>query len=84
VPQAWRSYVGHYRSEDPWIGSLRVVVLKGRLMLDGLTPLELDGELFRLRDEPANTEWIRFGEVVNGKCMRLKFSGVDLWRVASA
>ena len=84
VPEAWRSYVGHYRSEDPWIGSLRVVVLKGRLMLDGLTPLELDGDLFRLRDEPANTEWIRFGEVVNGKCMRLKFSGVDLWRVASA
>jgi hypothetical protein len=25
-----------------------------------------------------------FGEVVNGKCMRLKYSGVDLWRVASA
>jgi D-alanyl-D-alanine carboxypeptidase len=83
VPDAWRSYVGHYRSEDPWIGSLRVFILKGRLMLDG-TPLELDGDLFRLRDEPSNTEWIRFGEIVNGKCMRLKFSGVDLWRVASA
>lgn len=84
VPDTWHSYVGHYRSEDPWIGSLRVVILKGRLMLDGSTPLELDGELFRLRDEPANTEWIRFGEIVNGKCMRLKYSGVDLWRVASA
>jgi hypothetical protein len=83
VPAEWRSYVGHYRNEDPWIGSLRVFILKGRLMLDG-TPLELDGELFRLRDEPANTEWIRFGEIVNGKCMRLKYSGVDLWRVASA
>ena len=55
-----------------------------RLMLDGLTPLEIDGDLFRLRDEPANTEWIRFGDVVNGKCMRLTFSGVDLLRVASA
>lgn len=84
VPEVWRSYVGHYRSEDPWIGSLRVLILKGRLMLDGLTPLELDGDLFRLRDELSNTEWIRFGEVVNGKCMRLKYSGVDLWRVASA
>jgi D-alanyl-D-alanine carboxypeptidase len=83
VPAEWRSYVGHYRNEDPWIGSLRVFILKGRLMLDG-TPLELEGELFRLRDEPANTEWIRFGEIVNGKCMRLKYSGVDLWRVASA
>lgn len=84
VPEAWRNYVGHYRSEDPWIGSIRVLVLKGRLMLDGQTPLEADGELFRLRDEPSNTEWIRFGEIVNGKCMRLKYSGVDLWRVASA
>ena len=84
IPEVWRSYVGHYRSEDPWIGSLRVLILKDRLMLDGLTPLELDGDLFRLRDEPSNTEWIRFGEVVNGKCMRLKYSGVDLWRVASA
>ena len=84
VPEVWRSYVGHYRSEDPWIGSLRVVILKGGLMLDGLTPLELDGDFFRLRDEPSNTEWIRFGEIVNGKCMRLKYSGVDLWRVASA
>jgi hypothetical protein len=63
---------------------LRVVILKGRLMLDGQTPLEPDGELFRLRDEPSNTEWIRFGEIVNGKAMRIKYSGVDLWRVASA
>ncbi|HKU16048.1 MAG TPA: serine hydrolase domain-containing protein [Steroidobacteraceae bacterium] len=83
TPPAWHSYVGHYRSEDPWIGSLRVFILKGSLVLDG-TPLEVDGELFRLRDEPSNTEWIRFGEIVNGKCMRLKYSGVDLWRVASA
>lgn len=83
VPEAWRSYVGHYRTEDAWIGSLRVFVLKGRLMLDG-TPLEADGDMFRLRDEPSNTEWIRFGEIVNGKCMRLKYSGVDLWRLAIA
>ena len=37
-----------------------------------------------MRDDPANTDWIRFGEIVNGKCMRLKYSGEDLWRVASA
>ena len=83
VPEVWRSYVGHYRNEDPWMGSIRVFVLKDKLLVDG-TPLELDGDRFRLRDEPANTEWIRFGEVINGKCMRLKYSGVDLWRVATA
>ena len=83
VPEAWRSYVGHYRSEDPWMGSMRVFILKGQLLVDG-TPLELAGDLFRMHDEPSNTEWIRFGEVVNGKCMRLKYSGVDLWRQATA
>jgi CubicO group peptidase (beta-lactamase class C family) len=87
VPDHWRGFVGHYRNENPWIGSVRVVILKGKLMLSvtyGVIPLEADGELFRLRDDPANTDWIRFGEIVNGKCMHLKFSGEDLWRVASA
>ena len=42
-------------------------------MLDGLIPVEADGKIFRLRGEPGNTEYIRFGPIVNGKCMRLKF-----------
>jgi CubicO group peptidase (beta-lactamase class C family) len=81
-PEAWDAYVGHYHNENPWVWSFRVVVLKGRLMLDGKIPLEADGELFRLRDTPSNAEWIRFGGVVNGKCMRIRLSGSDLWRVA--
>lgn len=80
-PNEWDGYVGHYRNESPWIGSVRIVVRKGKLMIDGTIPLEPDGELFRLRDSPRNTEWIRFGELVNGRCMRIRFSGNDLWRV---
>ena len=83
-PKAWDAFVGHYRNENPWIGSMRIVVNKGRLMVDGTIPLEADGELFRLRDDPWNTEWIRFGDVVNGRCMRIRLSGSDLWRVAAA
>ena len=49
-----------------------------------MTPIEPDGELFRLRDGPWNTEWVRFGEVVNGHCMHLRRSGSDLWRVDAA
>ena len=64
--------------------SARIVLLKGRLTIDGTIPLAPDGELFRLRDNPHNTEWIRFGEVVNGRCMHIRFSGSDLWRVAAA
>jgi CubicO group peptidase (beta-lactamase class C family) len=83
-PKAWDGFAGHYRNESPWIGSLRIYVLKGRLTLDGIAPLEADGELFRLRDNPYNTEWIHFGELVNGRCMRIRLSGSDLWRVAAA
>jgi hypothetical protein len=83
-PKAWDAYVGHYRSENPWVGSFRIVVLKGRLTMDGSIPLEVDGDLFRLRDDPYNTEWIRFGQVVNGKCMHIRLSGSDLWRVTAA
>jgi D-alanyl-D-alanine carboxypeptidase len=83
-PEEWDAYVGHYRNESPWVGSYRIVVRKGRLWLDGTTPLEADGKLFRLRDDPHNTEWIRFGHVVNGRCMRIRLSGTDLWRVAAA
>jgi hypothetical protein len=83
-PKAWDAYAGHYRNESPWIGSLRIYVLKGRLTLDGVAPLDEDGDLFRLRDNPYNTEWIRFGDLVNGRCMRIRISGSDLWRVAAA
>lgn len=83
-PQEWHAFAGHYRNESPWIGSTRIVIRKGRLWLDGTIPLEADGKLFRMRDNPYNTEWIRFGEVVNGRCMRIRVSGSDLWRVAAA
>lgn len=82
APQEWQAYVGHYRNESAWLGSLRIVLRRGRLMLDGVVPLEAgEGGLFLLRDEPYNPEWIRFAEVVGGQAMRLKFSGEDFWRV---
>ncbi len=81
-PDEWRRYVGHYRNEDPWIGSHRIDLRKGKLWLDGLTPLELaaDGR-FYLRDEPDNPEWVTFSDVVNGQAMRMRLSGADLARV---
>lgn len=81
-PKEWDSLVGHYRNESTWSGSIRVVIRKGKLMLDGVVPVEQapDG-VFMLRDEEGNTEWVRFFDLVNGKAMRLKFSGDDFWRV---
>jgi CubicO group peptidase (beta-lactamase class C family) len=81
-PREWDAYVGHYRNESPWDGSFRIVIRKGKLMIDGFIPLELgpDGA-FNVRDEEWNTEWIRFYDLVNGKSMRVKLSGDDFWRV---
>jgi CubicO group peptidase (beta-lactamase class C family) len=81
-PKEWNAFVGHYRNENPWIGSMRIALRKDKLTIDGVTPLEPgpDG-MFFLRDEAYSPEWIRFADVVNGKAMRLKFSGEDLWRV---
>jgi beta-lactamase family protein len=81
-PKEWNEYLGHYRNENPWIGSTRIILRKGKLMMDGAVPLE-PGEsgVFHLRDEEHSPEWIRFGESVNGKVMRIKLSGEDLWRV---
>ena len=81
-PKEWNAYVGHYRNENNWIGSLRVTLRKGVLMADGLVPLEAgtDG-IFHMRSEEADTEWMQFHDVVNGMAMRIKLSGEDLWRV---
>jgi CubicO group peptidase (beta-lactamase class C family) len=85
TPAEWRGYCGHYRSEDPWLGSHRVVARRGRLWLDGFIPLEAaPGGVFLLRDEARSPEWLRFGDVVGGVAMRMVISGADLARVMAA
>jgi hypothetical protein len=84
-PAEWDAFTGHYRNESPWIGSSRVVIRKGQLMLDGVVPLEAaPNGVFYMRDEEHNPEWAQFFDAVNGKTMRMKLSGEDLWRVMAA
>lgn len=81
APAEWSRYTGHYRTEDAWIGSIRIALRRGRLWYNGVTPLEpaADGR-FYLRDEPTNPEWIGFSDVVNGEPMVLHYSGYVLQR----
>lgn len=82
VPAAWRSYTGHYRNDSPWSGSFRVVVAKGRLWLNGVTPLEPDGDAaFWLNDPEYSPDRIEFFNAIAGLCMQAKLSGQDYWRV---
>ena len=81
-PKEWDRFVGHYRNENPWVGSARIVLRKGKLLVDGVVGLEAgDNGMFTLQDEENSPEWIRFGDIVNEGSMHLKFSGEDLWRV---
>jgi CubicO group peptidase (beta-lactamase class C family) len=85
LPAEWRGYCGHYRNEDPWLGSHRVVARRGRLWLDGVIPLEpARGGIFYLRDEERSPEWVRFADPSGGHTMRLVFSGADFVRVMTA
>ncbi|MGH8252868.1 MAG: hypothetical protein ACRES2_02435, partial [Steroidobacteraceae bacterium] len=81
-PVEWSQYTGHYRTEDPWIGSIRVVSRRGQLWFNGVTPLEsaADGR-FYLRDEATSPEWVAFSDVANGNAMVLNYSGYVLQRV---
>ncbi len=79
VPQG---LVGLYYSENPWIGSLRVVERRGSLWLNGATPLEPLGDyLFRFADEPASPETAEFLEFVDGEAQLLRVVEGELRRV---
>ncbi len=76
------SFVGHYRSDSPWLRSTRIVVRKGKLWINGTAPLEPIGEaLFRLGGDPFSPDVVEFLHVVNGKALLLKINGGDQWRV---
>jgi hypothetical protein len=82
APSEWSAFVGHYRSEDPWIGSTRIALRRGRLWVGGVVPLEpAPGGLFYLADEPRSPEWVRFHDLAGGRAMRMVFSGASLARV---
>jgi CubicO group peptidase (beta-lactamase class C family) len=84
-PPEWRAFAGHYRNENPWEGSFRVVLRKGRLWLGGdpLVPLglPLGPGLFRLGEEEHAPNRVRFEDVVNGKALRAMVSGTEYRRL---
>jgi len=82
TPKRWASFIGHYRDENNWVGSIRVTLRKDHLLADGSTILEHDsGARFRMKSDEADTEWIEFHDIVDGLAQRIKLSGEDLWRV---
>lgn len=75
-PVEWAGYVGHYYNDSPWYGDVRIVLRKGQLFADGVTPLVPRGDgKFGLND-PEAPDWVAFESVIDGRAMRINFSGI--------
>ena len=57
------------------------VVRKGRLLIDGDQPLtQIEPGVFRPEGDSSSAERIEFDTVLNGKAMRINYSGIDFYR----
>jgi CubicO group peptidase (beta-lactamase class C family) len=75
-------YAGLYNSNDAWVGTLRIVVRRGQLWIDGEIPLIPVGDrLFQFGDEPASPETAEFGSINDGKAEVLIIAAGSLRRV---
>ncbi|HEV2883689.1 MAG TPA: serine hydrolase, partial [Pyrinomonadaceae bacterium] len=79
-PEEWDAYVGRYRSDSPWYGGARVFVRKGRLTLDGEPLTQISPGVFRPDGDSNTPERISFDTMLNGKAVRMNFSGIDYFR----
>src|SRR5829696_1984739 len=71
----WEGFVGHYNNDSPWYGDTRIVMRKGQLFVDGVQPLVPRGDgKFGLGD-PEMPDWVSFESIINGRAMRMNFSG---------
>ncbi len=68
---SWSSYRGHYRANNPWTPSFRIVLRKGKLVLidaygseDPMTPE--GNKQFRIGADPMSPERIRFEMFIDG------------------
>jgi D-alanyl-D-alanine carboxypeptidase len=72
----WEGYAGHYYNDSPWYGDARVVYRKGRLYLEGVQPLVPRGDgKFGISD-PEAPDWVSFESIIDGRAMRLSYSGI--------
>lgn len=80
-PKEWNAYLGRFQSDSPWYGSTRVVIRKGKLLLDGEAPLaEIEPGTFKFDGNPIGLERLTFDTIVDGKAIHLNFSGIDSYR----
>jgi D-alanyl-D-alanine carboxypeptidase len=85
-PPEWDAFPGLYRSDDPWMPVLRVVMRKGALELQWPNDPEEDGELIPVGDgyygvgEAWTPRRLRFERIVDGRAAVAVFNGARWYR----
>jgi hypothetical protein len=76
-------FTGFYQSDSAWSGSVRIVLRKGILWADGVTPFQPIGNaIFRVGEESYVPDTAEFHHVVDGKAQMMKWNGADFLRIA--
>jgi CubicO group peptidase (beta-lactamase class C family) len=79
-PSSWDMYTGHFRSDNAWYGSTRMVIRKGRLLIGGDDAIvEVAPGIFR-PEEDTGADRITFDTVIDGRAIHANFSGIDFYR----
>jgi len=80
-PKEWAAYTGHFRSDSPWYGSMRLLIRKGQLMIDGEQPLvPVESGTFRPAGDGNDVDRLVFDLLVHGQATRLNYSGIEFFR----
>ena len=79
-PSSWDMYTGHFRSDNAWYGSTRMVIRKGRLLIGGDDAIvEVSPGIFR-PEAATGADRITFDTVIDGRAIHANFSGIDFYR----
>ncbi|MBN1678188.1 MAG: serine hydrolase [Candidatus Thermoplasmatota archaeon] len=79
-PKEYDAYCGHYRSSNPWLTNLRVLVRKGALWMvqpsgEEQQLVRLEQNLFRIGVDERSPDRILFEAMIEGKAQRAVLSG---------
>jgi len=85
IPEAWKTYLGHYRSHNPWRSNFRVIYRKGILMVvmpsgQAQTLVPMANDTFSVGASDRSPERLAFDSIVNDRALRASFSGCPYYR----
>jgi hypothetical protein len=85
IPAAWKAYLGHYRSHNPWMSNFRVIFRKWDLLVvlpsghtQKLKPISNDA--FQIGEDPHSPEQPHFESFIKGHALCANYSGCPYYR----